>query len=384
MSSAAVPAKAQTKAALTKEDLIYLIRWSAQMDAERIQAIVDGAVLAAEQVQDKRIDLLEQDPEVTATELIFESLLTFVLESSLIGIAAQVAARRIVTPLLRKAGAAALSVRLLRQAPAMRREYLQALEFARRFGPYVTAQVRAANPISRDDLNAYHRFMRAVARADGHITEGIVGLAKGGVEARAHVPRTRELLPGDSPGVAILKAAQSYASTHRATIAMVHAQLEVAALGAKDEATLKKIDDAIQILPLEQDLSALRARYALLYEAVIWVILFGLADGSKIRVKGGLVSGPELELTGVKKPLLKYWESRFATLIEDWLSEMERSIGAARMNPQEGLLPLHGPFAEAQQATRVSLINQFFKRVASDLPKLPDDSWTTSGIKARK
>jgi hypothetical protein len=375
--SAAVPDSHKTTPVPSKEDVIFLIRWSAQIDIERIQAIVDGAILAAEQVQDKRIDLLEQGPEVAATDLIFDALVTFVLESSLIGIAARTAAHKIITPLLRKVGAVALMPH-----PNIRREYLGMLEFARKFGKYATAQIRDANPELRDDLKSYHSFIRAITRADGHIIEGIVGIAKAANEMNA--PQTPMLIPGDSPGVAVLKAAQSYASSHRTAITMVHAQLEMAALATTDATALKKIADMAEILPLEQDLSVLRGRYALLYEAAIWAMLYGLVDGSQIRSNRGLIGGGRnVKLANVGEPLLRYWEARFASVISDWLAEMERSLGASGMK-RAGLLPLSRPFVEAHPDLRASYINQFFKKVASDLPQLPDYSWTTSVIKPRK
>ncbi len=62
-----------------RESLVAQIHQSASIQSERVQAIVDGAILAVEQLQDKRIDVLEKGPEVTISDVIFDVLLSLCL-----------------------------------------------------------------------------------------------------------------------------------------------------------------------------------------------------------------------------------------------------------------------------------------------------------------
>jgi hypothetical protein len=55
--------------------LVFRIRAARAARSERLKAVVDGALLAVEQVQDRRIDLLEQGPEVTIQDIMFDCLL---------------------------------------------------------------------------------------------------------------------------------------------------------------------------------------------------------------------------------------------------------------------------------------------------------------------
>src|SRR4051794_15685008 len=90
------------------DDVLAAIRLSAQQDLERLSVITDAAVLAAEQVQDVRLDLLEQGPKVTTSDLIFDALLTFALESPIAGLAAKALTQAIVRPIVLKVGRASV------------------------------------------------------------------------------------------------------------------------------------------------------------------------------------------------------------------------------------------------------------------------------------
>lgn len=82
--------------------LVSYIRSSEIHQLERIQLIVDSVILAAEQVQDKRIDLLEQPPEVTGSQLLIDFGITFLLESPIAGIILQNIVRKMALPLARR------------------------------------------------------------------------------------------------------------------------------------------------------------------------------------------------------------------------------------------------------------------------------------------
>ena len=83
------------------EAWVLQIRQSCHVQLARVEAYLDAVVLAAEQVQDKRIEQLETPKEVTGWEYFGNVLLTLFLESTLPGKFLVAASKAIFTPILR-------------------------------------------------------------------------------------------------------------------------------------------------------------------------------------------------------------------------------------------------------------------------------------------
>lgn len=338
-----------------RDELVAAARLSAASDAERVQAIVDGALLAAQQVQDKRLDLLEEGPEVSTSDVLFDALVIFAFESGLVGKAAALFARTAISPLLRRAGAA-----VLLPPRSVRREYLDIYAYAQRnFGALAAQQVRARNPVTRSTLSAYHTWMRAVSRV-GPISDAIVGLAH---VAKEHQDvNAPSLNKSDSVGVAVLKAAQAYGSAHRDASAWSLYHLELAAADA-DQRTLEILENSAEALPVPIDAIVARDEYALLYEAIIWAKLFQLTDGLKIAISRG-----RLGFDGVDSPLVEYWLQRFEAPIDRWLADVQDpGISFRRTSGRP-------------RNTRISNLNRFFVQLARDLPRIPPEVWTNNSV----
>ena len=67
------------------EQAAALVRQSAAIDEARLDAFLDGAVIAAEQVQDTRLTVLEQPAELSATDLWVEIAIGLMIGFGAIG-----------------------------------------------------------------------------------------------------------------------------------------------------------------------------------------------------------------------------------------------------------------------------------------------------------
>lgn len=77
------------------------MRGASAADRLRIRAIADAMTHAAEQVQDKRIELLAAGPEVTFSQVVLDVCIGFILEAPLVGKLASRLARDILLPRVR-------------------------------------------------------------------------------------------------------------------------------------------------------------------------------------------------------------------------------------------------------------------------------------------
>ncbi|MCV0388010.1 MAG: hypothetical protein K5821_16780, partial [Nitrobacter sp.] len=78
------------------ERLVLLIRESAAVEEARLDILLDASILAAEQVQDVRLNVLETPAEVTGWQLWSQAAVVFLLESNLVGKALNTLTRAIV------------------------------------------------------------------------------------------------------------------------------------------------------------------------------------------------------------------------------------------------------------------------------------------------
>jgi hypothetical protein len=371
------------------------IHQAAAIQMERIQAIVDGAVLAVDQVQDKRIDILAQGPEVEISDVIFDMLLGVCFKGvgkALVPITQSIASE--------SAQAAAWYCRLAKSRPKFQGlrfvARLASAEFAAKWG-YGTKSEDAT--LTARTMADYNEALRGVLEpAIGAKLETGVNWVVGKLETAAKgesssLTRSVDLEPTDTPGVAVLGAAQTYASTQRAAIAMYHAGFEAIARASPDPDTIAQIREAIALSELGDEIVEIRDRHKMLFEAVIWAKLFGFDGSTEIKTaawpfKRGLV------LPGVTPPLLRYWRRRFARVIEQWLNSLFSKYPTGRYAMQQGegidlrlfgfregdagIAP--GAFAKANRVTQEDTVVRFFVALSKDLERLASEGIGEGGI----
>ena len=286
------------------EGLVFLIRSSAAVQAERLQAIVDGAVLAVEQVQDKRIELLEKGPEVEISDVIFDMLLSVCLMGlgkALVPITESIAKNLVQVASFYGSLPSSRVGRVLAGAAAF----------------FDTKFASRSVSIGPNDITKYNAYVReVVTRGVNKALEKGTEKGLGSVEKRKPLTNEVDLEATDTPGVAILGAAQTYASSQRAANAIHHAGLEAVVRAGADSTLLAQIRDVVSYDPLPDEIVAVRDQHKMLFEAVIWSKLFGFDQS--IHLKAASFSS-DIELPGVKPPLMRYWSNRFARTIERWL-----------------------------------------------------------------
>ncbi len=288
------------------------MRQYAFLQVERTQALVDGAILAAEQVQDKRLDLLEQGPELTVSEVLFDVFLTMALESSIAGKVLAGITKKLLKPALS-------SVRVFSVLPKFAlsergRDLKWLSQTMKVWGGKQVARntiKKFLTPSNELTIAQYNRTLQVLYQGGSNVEQNLTAIAKGGkAGAQQLLFHGRNPPPvlsfGDSVSVLILSAAQIYASQQRLAIFLSYSTFEMWL-----RLDLVEIEDMEMICKSEitdeelTSINTLRDQYKLLYEAVIWTKLFGLdTDLSKVIVNQG-------KLRGVPNEHLKYWLKRF-------------------------------------------------------------------------
>jgi hypothetical protein len=325
------------------EETLLRVRQYAFLQVERTQAFVDGAILAAEQVQDKRLDLLEQGPELTVTEVIFDILLTIALESTIAG--------KVLAGITKKLLKTALSsVRVFSVLPKFAlSERGQNIKWLSQL-----MKVRGGKQVARNTIKKfltpsneltiaqYNRTLQVLYQGGSNVEQNLAAVAKG---AKASYPLTqsRILTVGDSVSVSILSAAQVYACQQRLAIFLSHSTFEMWL-----RLDLVDIEDMEMLCKSEitdeeaTSINTLRDQYKLLFEAAIWTKLFGLdTDETKVLVNQG-------ELFGVPNKHLNYWLDRF-------------------INPQTGKQFSQG---SGNQTNKVTELKKYFINIAETYKKV--------------
>jgi hypothetical protein len=356
-------------------DLFLQIRRSAAVQTERIQAIIDGAILAVEQVQDKRLDVLETPPEVEMSDAIFDMLLGIclgavaehVLKPITESIVSNVITSAAYYSKVPESGAPKSLEFLtakLGTTPTGRKEVAEAQAMA-----VTRGALRRGLEVKADDIAKYNKYLRKqvveigeklgekaaekVAEKFKEAPEMLEGVGKEGPS---------ELQPTDTPGVAILGAAQTYASNNRAAIARHHSAFEVVLHRGASADELQMIDEATQLGELEDELIAIRDKHKIFFEAAIWAKLFRFDVPEKITAD----ARGNVQLVGVNTLLKAYWNHRFAQLIQEWVQGSK----AANL----GLDPIRAPFESLDRNKQTSYVNRFFAALAKELAGLAPDA----------
>ena len=297
--------------AAVRLDLIPAIRYAERRDLEWVQLTVDAVTIATEQVQDKRLEQLEE-PNIHLSDVVIPALITFVLEGPLVGQLVVAAAKR------------------LMQGPSER----AAAAFARNYMGRPDAKVAVIGDVvydltKRADVARLLQETGGVGQMLGwvpseHTQEHLVAAMKMVREMSGKQLSTSVAPAGDTIGSALLFAASEWARGQRIFIAAITRD-------AEQRAIMGTLDDRSAALyaggrapgteaKIEMPPSGLMRSHSLVYEAAIWGLMFRpRVDQMPANIlKGGhrpiLVGGDQgLFFKGdeIRSDLVDYWLKRF-------------------------------------------------------------------------
>ncbi|SNQ62462.1 hypothetical protein [Candidatus Methanoperedens nitratireducens] len=340
---------------------MHLIHQSAHIQIERLQAFIDGITLAAEQVQDTRLELLEEGPEVDTVSAWADVLLVFVLESTIPGMILTTVAKKMIRPMLKTR--TALSYLPKRSDFKDLKLYIKQMKTtygSQKAGQYLKTK------LDGKQYNLYASGIRALAEMSPNAQLNFTALAKAGREA--YYKDFKQLSPldaTDTPGVSILNAALTFASINRNAIFYHHSLLEgIVRLGFMTGEDANQFIKIVEWEALDEGLKSIRDRFKLLFEAVIWARLCGFSKTTrKLVVK--TYRGTVFE--GVDNRLVDYWLKRFGKQIEEWVKSLSGPQLASK-----GLLPMRGNFKEESFLQQRSYLQNYFIAIVDELPTMPD------------
>lgn len=343
-----------------RANYVRLVRQSEAVTEARMDPFLDGAVLAAEQVQDVRIAILEAPKAVTATEFWTEVAITLVVESNLAGKLVSLVAKQTLGKLIRLN---AVFYALPKSASG------KALKvYADIYGPGVLKKGLPQIPgmASKDALKLFQPRVRqfATVASQFNYTNATVKLLNQ-LRRPGALPRPDRLLSAtDSAGVAVVHAALEYATNMRLCNRFAHAVLEQAVWSVTTIEELVQIGTFLEWAELTDpdDREAfvlgqadIRRQIARFFETLLWARMYGF---STVETGGG--NTPEIStqrdrpFPDVQVNLQDYWRDRFQADAETW----------ARTN---NLKPGRDPSDPRSQAV---ILRRYFAQVAADAARI--------------
>lgn len=328
------------------------LRYQTAFYLEAVQAMMDGVVLGAEHVQDKRIELLEAGPTTDPEAVILTIVITLVLEGTVGPAIASLATRAMLRPVMR-ATAKAINRQARRDMGLMKynaRLYrTMAKDMRNQAGPGIFSwegdkdkQLLAMAKELEHSAKKLTQDLRGQSGSTKPIRSalnGITNFVENNLVAAAKVPGAVKGLPGSdiplqaggSPGVDVVAAAMASASRLRLTVVATHEALEVEI--KHPDTTLKEVTAILDEYRADGDvdLAHIRASFMLATEAMIWAGLLltpslkqhielrktPIAPGDRGVPYGALFTA---RLDADPK-LIQYLEQRFGKEVERWALE---------------------------------------------------------------
>jgi len=302
---------------------------------EAIEAMLSGVVLGAEQVQNKRLDLLEEGAEdsILSSPLV-AIVLTFVLEGSVGPTVASLICQRMLRPLflsisggikrgkevnrlkgviqlLRDDAGYARNLREIPKGTRFRDWRSLARELDQQAEKLETTSGGLSFGVAKEVVQTWH----------GLTTElplNMVALSKVARESALRSSASPPT-PGTSAGVSVIAAAMGEAAEMRLGVAIA---FECNAMALRQaEAT---VDDAKSILtgfrPHTFELALIRDTFALLGEGVIWSKHLGLKAQSDPSTKSIVLTAAANDVGVIDKRLHDYLRVRFISAAKEWLA----------------------------------------------------------------
>jgi hypothetical protein len=287
--------------------LIGLVEGSRSRQIERVQAVESGVRIAAEQVQDTRLQLLESPPPVDLTDVALQVGLTLIFETTILGAVSGLVTNALLRPLLRsertarvaaiaavgEVGAAEDAVasawlrnrrsyplRSVQSGVAPSQDFQRALSAAE--ASLANAQ-RAATDLAVQAERAsstLSRFSRVVGGQEGENVGGAIQAAAAGLQATRKAPsaaaddQTKQ--QPLQPGAQLQAQAAAWSAGWRLSVHDRHDAF--AARARKAKTTLGTALDIEEALDPAGDigpaLEGIRSATTVLVEALIWARLY--------------------------------------------------------------------------------------------------------------
>ncbi|ANE47696.1 hypothetical protein SY83_16995 [Paenibacillus swuensis] len=290
-----------------------------QIQLERLQIIVDASLLAVEQVQDKRIEVLEQGKNVTVEDVIFDLLSVYLWEVGILG--------HVLTPLIKEVTSVICAKSLAMQAVydripktdygaqiiGMGRSEKEGKEIIR-----TIIQDHVRNP-KQFTSEQYAMFTKSVTDLISKAPDQAAAKVKSTIKnwkSLADKVKTTALKTTDTPNVALLKAAQSYASRNRTALHMQKSNT-IAFIRSNPRMSKKELKEFVRVFAWEEipDVQFIRDQYQMALEIVVWAQLY--------RFKANDPSSPEVLLNsgkfrGINDKIVDYWIIRFRSVLESY------------------------------------------------------------------
>ena len=292
------------------EETVAFMAHAAAVQQERIQALLDGAVLAAEQVQDKRIEMLERGPEVSGSDVFMEFAITLILESPLAAALLKGITKAIFSPVIRRR-----IVETELRALSLRRASNLGLGKWSNIASRLKAADLAEIEVKRlsEELKSLHESFKSLGT--GSWRDYTIGAVKGIRAANSLAGNDQPSSdPSDTPGVRVLSVAQTYAANHRMAARIQSADFEFWL-----RTRVFAVEDARAVYAwsaLDVGLEGVRDEAKRYYEVLIWsLLLWQQAKNYRQGLTKRSVTAPEQvfgNLTDhVPAALLQYWLYRF-------------------------------------------------------------------------
>ncbi len=371
------------------ENVVNLIRQSRHIQLARIEAWLEGVVLAAEQVQDVRIRIVETPQELSGWKFYGELLWTAFLDTSLAGKLLAKATSIVFTRVLRQhrvfmalpksAAGEQLKQQALKLARMNSATQLTKLPSGRtgllevgRSSPQRTLaaalQLGTGNQaglqsLGKEEVQLYHASLEALVRGTPDAQKNLTAAAKMATRyATSRGPTPAPSTTGDNtPGVKIRGYAYNLAALTRLGVELRHDQME--ALVRSRSVTPNDLALIVDIFGWEElevnddngqrivcDLNDIRDRVARKYEAVIWADLYGFRrpDSPKRYVNSG-------EFWNIDEETTKYWLARFGQDVD--------ACNQCKWDPK------HGLFAEQKFSEQTRRLQEYFWFVSETVAK---------------
>lgn len=298
------------------EEAVRTVRDYAALKREHMQAIIDGAILGAEQVQDKRLEILEKSPEVTVNDVLFNIFIVFCLESTISGWVVTKVTRSVIGPILRSN-----AIYQLFPGSLDRQKVAEQIQHVRQFLGKGSSAVSKDLSSGAPDYLRYRRYLASLAR--GSQEENMVAAVKTAWDSsKTPVKAGPSLAPTDSPGVSVLQAAQNFISQQRFALSLETDFFEMLVRSCLLEPEeLKDLSAALVPDSLGISVIDLRDRMKLIFEAMIWSRLYDFQKRNmKTSLLNDMLTGDARDgIEGLDNPaLINYWKRRFGKLIEEW------------------------------------------------------------------
>lgn len=342
---------------------------------EALQAVVDGAVLAVEQVQDMRIDLLEQGPEVLIEDIVFDTLLGLALGE--VGQALRTCTDSIAAQLADSAAAFASTAQHPKAAEILG-SVIRASD-ADRFAGIFGGEERGAAPVTPAEIKRYNGAVRAfladrIGQKLDVAAEKSLGIVQTGLPKGA--AKTVNLEPTDTPAVSMLSAAQAYVSAQRHALEVFHATAEAMVLGGGfSEKELQLLGRRMAARTLEASYNEIRDRHKMLFEAALWCRLFDVQRPARLGGTWFLSRrAGHLDLGGAPAPLVRYWCRRFGRTIAQVIQGDYRRLQGSE-TARSRLFAT--PFEQLKPIEQESLLKQLMDMVGADFDRVLQATETT-------